>query len=219
MIREAILHFDPLQTQVKTECIDQNGLRSVKFIENEDLMRAIRQHTYTPPLHSGLLPPNCVALTAHKEQWTVTLASDCGCYDVFYHNTAYENFPVPRLLLSCTINSGRLQNFRLAVADQGELTPETALFKCPFPNVNGFSLCVGSNVFTGYNTPRKLRTLLHRVMAVPFGDDYYRTEQTRLNLGARELFEHLKDKTPAYYYENVLIASGKTLSDFLGGAA
>ena len=83
MIREAILHFDPLQTQVKTECIDQNGLRSVKFIDNEDLMRAIRQHTYAPPLHSGLLPPNCVALTAHKEQWTVTLASDCGCYDVF----------------------------------------------------------------------------------------------------------------------------------------
>ena len=149
----------------------------------------------------------------------MTLASDCGCYDVFYHNTAYENFPVPRLLLSCTINSGRLQNFRLAVADQGELTPETALFKCPFPNVNGFSLCVGSNVFTGYDTPRKLRTLLHRVMAIPFGDDYYRTEQTRLNLGARELFEHLKDKTSAYYYENVLIASGKTLSDFLGGAA
>lgn len=36
MIREAILHFDPLQTQVKTECIDQNGLRSVKFIDNED---------------------------------------------------------------------------------------------------------------------------------------------------------------------------------------
>ena len=44
MIREAILHFDPLQTQVKTECIDQNGLRSVKFIDNEDLMRAIRQY-------------------------------------------------------------------------------------------------------------------------------------------------------------------------------
>ena len=116
-------------------------------------MRAIRQHIYTPPLHSGLLPPNCVALTAHKEQWTVTLASDCDCYDVFYHNTAYENFPVPRLLLSCTINSGRLQNFRLAVADQGELTPETALFKCPFPNVNGFSLCVGSNMSPATTRP------------------------------------------------------------------
>ena len=99
MIREAILHFDPLQTQVKTECIDQNGLRSVKFIENEDLMRAIRQHIYTPPLHSGLLPPNCVALTAHKEQWTVTLASDCDCYDVLYHNTAYENFPAAAAVL------------------------------------------------------------------------------------------------------------------------
>lgn len=219
MIREAILHFDPLQTQVKTECIDQNGLRSVKFIENEDLMQAIRQHTYAPPLHSGLLPPNCIALTEHKEQWTVTLASDFDYCEVSYHNTQYENFPVPRILLSCTLHGDRLQNFRLAIADQGELTPQTVLYKSPFPNVNDFSLCVGSNAFTGYDSIRKLRTLLHRVMAVPFGDDYYRTEQTRLNLGARELFEHLKDKTPAYYYENVLISSGKTLSDFLGGAA
>ena len=47
----------------------------------------------------------------------------------------------------------------------------------------------------------------------------FRTLAKELKLGARELFEHLKDKTPAYYYENVLIASGKTLSDFLGGAA
>ena len=124
-----------------------------------------------------------------------------------------------RAAASAVLHDTQRQVAELPVADQGELTPETALFKCPFPNVNGFSLCVGSNVFTGYDTPRKLRTLLHRVMAVPFGDDYYRTEQTRLNLGARELFEHLKDKTPAYYYENVLIASGKTLSDFLGGAA
>ena len=82
MIREAILHFDPLQTQVKTECIDQNGLRSVKFIENEDLMRAIRQHAYTPPLHSGLLPPNCVALTAHKEQWTVQATAAATTFSI-----------------------------------------------------------------------------------------------------------------------------------------
>ena len=54
-------------------------------------------------------------------------------------------------------------------------------------------------------------------MAVPFGDDYYRPEQTRLTLSARELFEHLKDKTPDYYYSHVLIPSGKTLSDFIGG--
>lgn len=40
MIREAILHFDPLQTQVKTEIIDQNGLHRVKYIENDELMHA-----------------------------------------------------------------------------------------------------------------------------------------------------------------------------------
>lgn len=217
MIREAILHFDPLQTQVKTEIIDQNGLHRVKFIENDELMHAIRQNSYAPPQHSGLLPPNCIALTEHKEQWTVTLASDFDHCEVSYYNTRYDDFPVPRILLSCTLHGDRLQNFRLAIADQGELTPQTALFKCPFPNVNDFSLCVGSNVIAGYDSIWKLRTLLHRIMAVPFGDDYYRAEQTRLNLSARELFEHLKDKTPDYYYSHVLIPSGKTLSDFIGG--
>ena len=217
MIREAILHFEPLQTQVKTELIDQNGRHRVKFIDNEDLMHAIRQNSYVPPLHSGLLPPNCVALTTHKEQWTVTLASDFDYCEVSYHNTQYENFPVPRILLSCTLHGDRLQNFRLAIADHGELTPQTALFKCPFPNVNDFSLCVGSNIFAGYDSIWKLRTLLHHIMAVPFGDDYYRPEQTRLNLSARELFEHLKDQTPDYYYSHVLIPSDKTLSGFIGG--
>ena len=180
-------------------------------------MHAIRQNSYAPPQHSGLLPPNCIALTEHKEQWTVTLASDFDHCEVSYHNTQYENFPVPRILLSCTLHGDRLQNFRLAIADQGELTPQTVLYKSPFPNVNDFSLCVGSNAFTGYDSIRKLRTLVHHVMAVPFGDDYYRPEQTRLNLSARELFEHLKDKTPDYYYSHVLIPSGKTLSDFIGG--
>ena len=218
MILEAILHFEPLQTQVKTELIDQNGRHRVKFIDNEDLMHAIRQNSYVPPLHSGLLPPNCVALTTHREQWTVTLTSDFDRCEVTYHNTMYENFPVPRLLLSCTINGDKLKNFRLAIAAAGELTPQTALFQCPFPNVNGFSLCVGSNAFTGYDSIRKLRTLVHHVMAVPFGDDYYRPEQTRLHLSARALFNHLKDKTPDYYYSHVLIPSGKTVSDFIGGS-
>ena len=217
MICEAILHFDPLRTQIKTEIIDQNDIHRVKYIESDEIMRMIQQHSYAPPMRSGLLPPNCIALTVHREQWNVTLASDFDRCEVSYYKTRYEDFPVPRILLSCTISGNRLHDFRLAIADQGELTPQTPLFRCPFPNVRDFALCVGSNVFTGYDSIGKLRTLLHRVMAVPFGDDYYRPEQTRLNLSARELFEYLKDKTPDYYYSHVLIPSGKTLSDFRGG--
>ena len=218
MIRKAILHLDPLQTQVKTEIIDQDGLHRVKYIENNELMHAIRQNNYAPPMCSGLLPSNCIALTAHQEQWTVTLASDFHYCEVSYYKTQYKNFPVPRILLSCTIEENKLRKFRLAIADQRELTPQTPLFRCPFPNVDEFSLCVGNNTFTGYDSIWKLQTLLYRVMAVPFGDDYYRPEQTRLNLSARELFEHLKDKTPDYYYSHVLISSGRTLSDFIGGS-
>ena len=58
---------------------------------------------------------------------------------------------------------------------------------------------------------------MHRVLSLPFGDDYYKPGCTRLELSARDLFEHLKDKEPSYYYSDVLIPKGKTLTDFIGG--
>ena len=42
MICEAILHFDPLRTQIKTEIIDQNDIHRVKYIESDEIMRMIR---------------------------------------------------------------------------------------------------------------------------------------------------------------------------------
>ena len=105
----------------------------------------------------------------------------------------------------------------MAVADEGALSPESRLYRCPFPNVRDFSLCVGSNPFTGYDTLWKLRGLMHRVLSLPFGDDYYQPDSTKLKLPARELFEHLKDKAPSYYYSDVLLLMGKTVTDFIRG--
>lgn len=38
-----------------------------------------------------------------------------------------------------------------------------------------------------------------------------------MDLELRDLFETLRDKTPEYYYTDVLIPSGKTLADFIQG--
>ena len=92
------------------------------------------------------------------------------------------------------------------------------MYRCPFPNVNGFHLCTGSNQFTGYDTLWKLRSLPGRGISLPVGDDHHKPDCTKLNLSARDLFEHLKDKEPAYYYSSVLIPIGKAVTDFIGGA-
>lgn len=217
-IREAVLHLDPLRSVVKTELIQRDGTCVVKHIPGDALVDELKAHTKMAPVQSGLLPPGIVALTAYQDSWDVTLENVTDRCTVYYHKTAYPDFPLPHLLLRCKAKNGVLNGFHLAVAEIGSLTPDTKLYQCPFPNVSGFSLCVGTNQFTGYDTLWKLRGLMHRVLSLPFGDDYYKPDCTRLELSARDLFEHLNSKDPSYYYSDVLIPNGKTLTDFIGGA-
>lgn len=216
-IRKAVLLLDPLKSAVKTELIREDGTREVRHIPGDALLSGLEAHTQMAPVRSGLLPPGVVSLTAYPDGWDVTLQNVTDRCTVWYHKTVYPDFPLPRLLLRCRMKGGMLNGFQMAVCDAGSLSPETKLYRFPFPNVNGFSLCVGTNQFTGYDTLWKLRGLMHRVLSLPFGDDYYKPDCTRLGLSARELFEHLKDKDPAYYYSDVLIPNGKTLTDFIRG--
>ena len=51
---------------------------------------------------------------------------------------------------------------------------------------------------------------------MPNNNDYFRTQNNKKNMELRELFEHLKDKTPEYYYSDVLLPmENKTLNDFI----
>lgn len=217
-VREAVLYLNPLKTVVKTELIREDGTRLVKHIPSDALASELQAHVHLAPVRSGLLPPGCIALTAFQDGWDITL--DCGLdhCTVWYHNTEFPDFPLPRILLRCQVKGDRISGFALGIADTGIITLDTQMYRCPFPNVNGFHLCTGSNQFTGYDTLWKLRSLPSRVISLPFGDDYYKPDCTKLDLSARDLFEHLKDKTPAYYYSDVLIPMGKTVTDFIGGA-
>ena len=50
---------------------------------------------------------------------------------------------------------------------------------------------------------------------MPNNDDHFSASHNQLKLEHRDLLEHLKDKSPDYYYEKVLIPSGRTLKNFI----
>lgn len=214
--REIILHLDPLQPLIKTEMIDTHKKTHVKYVESSVLVQSLEQHSHPVPQRTGLLPPTCIALSAMRGAWEITLVSDFDRCAVSYHKTVYPNFPIPRVAVQCKVDqTGHASAFQLAVLSQGDLTPETPLYCCPFPNVNGFSLCTGNNTLSGYDSLWKTRSLVNRVLALPFADDFYQPGHTKLHCTARELFERLHDKDPSYYYSDVLISSGKTLANFI----
>lgn len=72
-IREAVLHLDPLRSVVKTELIQRDGTCIVKHIPGDALVDELKAHTHIAPMHTGLLPPGIVALTAYQDSWDVTL--------------------------------------------------------------------------------------------------------------------------------------------------
>ena len=53
------------------------------------------------------------------------------------------------------------------------------------------------------------------ILKMPNNDDFFDTEDNKLQLPYEKLLEHLKDKDPGYYDDHVLVPSNKTLSDFL----
>ncbi len=61
-----------------------------------------------------------------------------------------------------------------------------------------------------------LASVPHLILSMPNNDDYFRQEYNQKNMVLRELFEHLKDKTPEYYYSGILLPmEGVALKDFL----
>ena len=60
-----------------------------------------------------------------------------------------------------------------------------------------------------------MSSLPYLILEMPNNDDHFTSRSNQLKLEHRDLLEHLKDKDPDYYYEKVLIPSGRTLKDFI----
>ena len=194
------------------------GLKSVKYICMENFLECVRK-SMPRIVTSGILPKGCFAFNQH----------DNGCQSVFllyqnnrtdfsYYKTVYNNFPLPQLVFGFMVNpQNHICGTRLGIIDNGGLIkPDMRMYQYPFSNVSGFRLCTGNNVMPKCHSLHTLVSVPDYILFMPNNDDYFSSGYNRKNMSFRDLLEHLKDKTPEYYYSDILIPMGnKTLKDFI----
>lgn len=201
-------------------CVEtqKNNIKSVKYTAADEILKCLKESTkFEGEISSGILPQNCIAYSEDmKRNKFVAISFEELTADIMFEKTEYKDFPLPRLVFGFSISADtRITRVRLGVTEMGRLTPKSKMFIYPFSNVSDFNLCTGSNTLPAIKSLHQLNGLPYFILRMPNNYDYYKEEHTKLNTDYRSLLEHLKDKGRQYYYDNVLIDMGKTLSDFI----
>jgi len=215
---EVTVRIQPLAERIQIES-RKNGLVTVKEILPDDLIKIFGDSSKeTRVIDSGFLPENCLSVRVSDNKKDIVLWRPAGYADFTYYNTLYERFPLPRMVFAFWLNpDGRTTSHRLAIIADERPTPKTRLFVYPFSNVYTHTgICIGAaNSMPVHKSPRTLAALMDFILGLPNNDHNFSANDNRLGLGYRDLLEHLKDKDPSYYYENVLISRNFTLQDFI----
>ena len=188
-----------------------------KVISLNTFCKLIDKTVEIKDIQTGVLPDRCVSYreSQHGTKY-ITLEMGSSYADITYEKTKYEHFPVPRLLYGFNLDKeNKITKVSVAVADRGTLRDDTKLYKYPFSNVSGFNMCIGSNAMPKIKQLRQLSSIPYYIFAMPDNNDRYTPDRTKLEMEYRTMLEFLKDKDVDFYYENVLIPSGKTLKDFI----
>ena len=165
-----------------------------------------------------MLPEHCIGVSLSEGVTQYFIRYPELYADVSYYGTLYERFPLPRLVFAFSYDteSGKVIGQKLCVVKDQRLTPKTPTYIHPFSNVFGDArICIGKNALPSYKDATRIFTLAGFILRLPNNDDMFSEENNKLDLGYRDLLEHLKDKAPEYYYTDVLIPDGKTLKDFM----
>ncbi len=159
-------------------------------------------------LNTSLAHAACFCLV-HQESYA----------DVSYYKTAYPRFPLPRLVFSFNINSdGRITGCDLGIIENTDfLKPTTEMYHYPFSNVSGFRLCTGNNTFPKCESLHTLGSLTYYILSMDNNNDRFAPNHNKQSLEMRDLFEMIKDKTPEFYYSDILITNGLKQNDFING--
>ena len=198
-----------------------DGIVKCKEVQENAFLDCIKSSIRRNYVSSGLLPPNCLHIGIDSDGnkayclWYPRLYADTS-----YHETAYLNFPLPRLVFAFHVDTeGKIGECRMGVVADEKPTMETVMYCYPFSNVSGTrgAICIGANALPKYKTPHALASLPALLLSIPNGDHSFNALNNKLCMQYRDLLEHLKDKDPSYYYSDVLIPNGKTLKDFIGG--
>ena len=196
----------------------KNGIKSCKCISLNDLLVCIKSSIREiKPIYRAVLPKNALFYSCCPETGSFSAAMEYpyNKADITYMNTEYRDFPLPKLVFGFKVAGKKIKKVYLGITGNGILRESSLMYTYPFSNVsNDFILCTGGNSLPEIKSPYSLSNMPDYILSLPDNDDYYNIRHNRLELGHRELMEHLADKTPEYYYSDILIPSGKTLADF-----
>jgi len=196
----------------------KNGIKSCKCISLNDLLVCIKSSLKEiKPTYNAVLPKNALFYSCCPETGSFSAAMEYpyNKADITYMNTEYRDFPLPKLVFGFKVAGKKIKKVYLGITGNGILRESSLMYTYPFSNVsNDFILCTGGNSLPEIKSPYSLSNMPDYILSLPDNDDYYNIRHNRLELGHRELMEHLADKSPEHYYSDILIPSGKTLSDF-----
>lgn len=215
---ELVLRIAPEQGRITVEEL-VDGIVTCKEITADVLRDCIKGSIIHHGYESGFLPPRCLSVELTETGASVVIVHPKDRADISFYDTPYADFPIPRLVFAYRrSNEGKISCCRIGVMEDETPRPETPMYHYPFSNVSDFmgDLCIGANELPTYKSLLKTVTLPGFLLSIPNNLHSFNREHNRLDLEYRDLLEHLKDKTPAYYYEHVLLRNGKTLRDFIG---
>lgn len=200
---------------------EENGVKSYKRISPDSLLECINRSILRGTVSSGLLPRGCLSYTAHDNgDKDVYILHPENKADISYHGTVYKDFPLPKLAFGFHISSdGRISSCRLGVVGNDEILKlNTPMYRYPFSNVSGFSLCTGNNTFPKVKSLHTLGSFSYYILSMSNNNDYFRPEYNKQGLEMRDLLELMKEKQSDFYYSSILIPyKGATLNDFING--
>lgn len=196
----------------------KNGIKSCKCISLNDLLVCIKSSLKEiKPTYNAVLPKNALFYSCCPETGSFSAAMEYpyNKADITYMNTEYRDFPLPKLVFGFKVAGKKIKKVYLGITGNGILRESSLMYTYPFSNVSSdFVLCTGGNALPEIKSPYSLSNMPDYILSLPDNDDYFNIKNNRLQLNHRELMEHLADKTPEYYYSDILIPSGKTLADF-----
>ena len=196
----------------------KNGIKRIKNISINDLLVCIQSSLREiKPTYNAVLPKNALFYSCCPETGSFSAAMEYpyNKADITYMNTEYRDFPLPKLVFGFKVAGGKIKKVYLGITGNGILRESSLMYTYPFSNVSSdFVLCTGGNALPEIKSPYSLSNMPDYILSLPDNDDYFNIRNNRLQLNHRELMEHLADKTPEYYYSDILIPSGKTLADF-----
>ena len=218
---DTVIRISSVRGEIVVEQQKEGGVTARKNISPEALCACVLNSRYDDERHAtGLLPEGCIAAVMEKQTVCYYIRCPELYADISYYGTEYPHFPLPRLVFGFRYMPGesKVSDCRVCVVKDERLTPDTPTYRYPFSNVgSGGHICMGDNALPIYKDPSRLHTLMGYILRLPNNDDQFSAVNNRLHAGYRDLLELLKDKTPGFYYSDILVEDGKTLKTFLNG--